>query len=211
MDPLKWFEEFKLVAVIRSSSADDAEEMIKASMSGGFRLLEISVQTPQAFRLLESYSKREDVFVGAGGVVDGEIAHRAIRSGAQFISTPYTERDVVSVAKNNDCFVIQGAFTATEIVNAYQIGADLVMVYPSGFAGGPQYLKSLKSLLPQLKLVAGGGITLEVLNDYLRESLAVFLKDALFERPLVRTDNWAEITERAKQFSEKLEILKVSK
>ncbi len=211
MEILKWFEEHKLIAIIRSSSADDAESMIKAATAGGFHLFEISMQTPQAIRLIEQYSKKEAFLFGAGTVTDGEMAQRAIKAGAKFLSSHYTDRDVINVAKNNDSFVIQGALTPTEAVEAYQLGVDLVKIYPAEISGGPAYIKTLRGPLPFLKLVASGGITLENCFDYLKYSFAVTLGKGLFDKALVRSNSWSEITERARQFNQKLEALKVSK
>jgi len=210
-DQLRLIEENKLIAVIRSSSSEDAEAMIKATMAGGFRIFQISVQTPQAFRLIEDYVKKGDCVVGAGAVTDGEVAQRAIRAGAHFISTPYTDRDVISVSKNNDCLVIQGAMTATEAVNAHQLGSDLVTLYPITILGGVPYVKAMKNVIPFLKIAAAGDITLETVGDYLKECSAVFLKQSLFEKPLVRNDKWGEITEIARQFTQKVEPAKVSR
>ena len=208
---LKWFEDFRLIAVIRSSSADDAEEMIKAASAGGFRLFEISMQTPHALKLLEHHSKQPDFFFGAGLVTDGEMAQRAINAGARFLSTPYTDKDVINVAKNNEGFVIQGAFTLNEAVNATQLGADMVRIYPAYAAGGPPYLKSLRAALPSLKLAAAGGVDLATAPEYLKYCIAVFLNKALFARPLVRYDNWNQLTERARLFTQKVEASKVAK
>jgi 2-dehydro-3-deoxyphosphogluconate aldolase / (4S)-4-hydroxy-2-oxoglutarate aldolase len=212
MNPvLKTIEENKLIAVIRSSSSDDAEAMINAAVAGGFRIFEISMQTPQVIRLLETFSKKDNLLFGAGSVTDGEMAQRAINAGAQFISTPYTDDEVINVAKHNNVFVIQGALTPTQIVNAYQLGADLVMVYPITPSGGPQYLRAVRNSLPSVKLITAGGVNLDSLFEYLKDSIAVCIKQSLFERPLVRTDNWREITERARQFNQKLETIKVSR
>ena len=209
--PLKWFEDYKLIAVIRSSSAEDAEEMIKAATGGGFKIFEISMQTPQAIRLLETHSKKEGFLFGAGTITDGEMAQRAINAGARFLSSHYTDRDVISVAKNNDVFVIQGALTPTEAVNAYQLGADLIKIYPVALAGGPAYIKSLRGPLPFLKLVAGGSVELENALEYLKYCVALSLGKAIFDKALVRANHWPEITERARQFTQKLEAMKVSK
>ncbi|MBI3313642.1 MAG: bifunctional 4-hydroxy-2-oxoglutarate aldolase/2-dehydro-3-deoxy-phosphogluconate aldolase [Candidatus Omnitrophica bacterium] len=209
--PLKWFEEHKLVALIRSSSAEDAEEMIKAALAGGFHLFEISMQTPQVIRLLENYSKKEGCLFGAGAVIDGEMAQRAIKAGARFITSHYTDRDVISVAKNNDVFVIQGVLTPTEAVNAYQLGADLIKIYPADTAGGPAFAKSLRGALPFLKLAASGGVSMENAWEYLKYCTSVHLGKAIFDKALVRANNWAEISERARQFTQKLEAAKVSK
>lgn len=208
---LKWFEEHRLIAVIRSGSAEDAEEMIKAATTGGFHIFEISMQIPQAIRLLETYSKKEGFLFGAGTVTDGEMAQRAIKAGAKFLSSHYTDKDVISVAKNNDIFVIQGALTPTEVVEAYQLGADLIKIYPVELMGGPNYIKSLRGPLPFLKFLASGGVTMETAFEYLKYCLAVTLGKGLFDKTLVRTNNWSEITERARQFQQKLEALKVSK
>lgn len=209
--PLKMIEENKLIAVIRSSSPKDAEAMISAAMDGGFRIFEISLQTPQVIRFLETYSRKEDFLFGAGSITDGEAAQRVINAGAQFVSTPYTDREVINVAKNNHTFVIQGALTPTEVIQAYEFGADAVMVYPVSYSGGPQYLRALRNAVPFRKLIAAGGVQLESVFEYLKDSIAVCIKQSLFERPLVRQDNWKEITERARLFNRKLETIKNSR
>lgn len=208
---IKFFEEHRFIAVIRSSSADDADAMIRAAMDGGFRLFEISMQTAQASRLLEAHSKKEDCLFGASMVTDGEMAQRAIKAGAKFISSPFLDRDVVAVAKHNDTFVIQGAMTPTEALNASQFGADLVQIYPAGLIGGPEYLKTIRAALPALKFMAGGSIPIDTAFSYLKDCVAVALGKALFDKTLLRADNWTEIAERARQLTQKLEALKVSK
>ncbi|MFZ5801824.1 MAG: bifunctional 4-hydroxy-2-oxoglutarate aldolase/2-dehydro-3-deoxy-phosphogluconate aldolase [Candidatus Omnitrophota bacterium] len=208
---LKSFEDFKLAAVIRSSSPEDAENMIKAAMDGGFRLFEISMLSNQPFRLLEAQAKKEGCVFGASGVTNGEVAQRAINAGARFISSSFTDRDVITVAKHNDTFVIQGALTPTEALNAYQLGADMIRVYPVNLIGGPGYLKLLRSTLPSLKFMAAGGVTLDNAFVYLKDCVAVSVGKALFDRTLLRSDNWAEITDRARQLTQKLDALRVPK
>jgi len=209
--PVKWFEEHKFIAVIRSSSAEDAEKMIESARKGGFCLFEISMQTPQVTRLLETYAKKTDCFVGAGNVSDGEMAQRAINAGARFISSQYTDRDLINVAKHNESFVIQGAITPTEAVKAHSWGADLVKIYPVQFFGGASYLKYLRGPHPFLKLVAEGEITHENAFDYLKYSVAVSIGKSVFDKSLLRANNWAEITERSRQLCQKLETVKVSR
>src|SRR5688572_22368474 len=127
----KWFEDFKLVAVIRSGSAEDAERMIKAASAGGFKIFEISTQTPQALKLVESWSKKEGFCFGVSSVQDGEAAQRAINAGARFLASGYTDPEIINVARSNDSFVISGAATPTEAFTAYQLGADMARIYPS--------------------------------------------------------------------------------
>jgi 2-dehydro-3-deoxyphosphogluconate aldolase/(4S)-4-hydroxy-2-oxoglutarate aldolase len=115
------------------------------------------------------------------------------------------------VGKNNNTFLIQGAVTPTEAVNAWQMGADLVGVYPAEFLGGPQYIKSLKGPLPFVKFLAAGEITLENAFEYLKYACAVALNQSFFDKALIRSNNWPEITERTRQLTQRLEALKVQK
>ncbi len=210
-ETLKFFEENKFVAVIRTSSHEDAEEMLKAVTTGGIKIVEITMTIPQATRLIENWSKKEGLLVGAGTVTDGEMAQRAINAGARFVTSHYTDRDVVSVGKNNNTFLIQGAATPTEAVNAWQTGADLVNLYPAELLGGPSYVKALKGPLPFIKFLASGEITLENAFEYLKYACAVALNHSFFDKALIRANNWTEIAERTRQLTQKLESLKVSK
>lgn len=210
-ETLKFFEENKFVAVIRTSSAEDAEELLKAATTGGIKIAEITMTIPQATRLIENWSKKEGLLIGAGTVTDGEMAQRAINAGAKFLSSHYTDREVISVGKNNNSFLIQGAVTPTEAVDAWQQGADLVNVYPAQSFGGPSYLRFLKGPLPFIKLMAAGDVTLENAFDYLKYACAVALSHPFFDKALIRANNWAEITERARQLTQKLESLKIQK
>ncbi|OGW82634.1 MAG: hypothetical protein A2Z83_07180 [Omnitrophica bacterium GWA2_52_8] len=185
--------------------------MLNAAAEGGLSLFQISMVNPQAIKLIESTAKRDGIIVGAGNVTDGEMAQRAINAGAKFVASPYTDSELIRVAKNNDCFVIQGAFTATEVAEAFKLGADLVTLWPVAFAGGVDYVKLLRNNLPFVRLIAQGGVTFENAFEYLKHCTAVSLRSALFERGLIRSDNWAEITARAKQFAQRLDGLKVSK
>ncbi len=210
-ETLKFFEENKFVAVIRTRSNEDAEEMLKAVTAGGIKVVEITMTIPQATKLIESWSKREGLLVGAGTVTDGEMAQRAINAGARFLTSHYTDRDVISVAKNNNVFLIQGAVTPTEAVNAWQLGVDLVKIYPVHSYGGPSYVRAVKGPLPFIKFMASGDITLENAFDYLKYACAVSLNQSFFDKALVRANNWSEITDRTRQLTQKLESLRVAK
>ena len=210
-ETLKFFEENKFVAVIRTSSNEDAEEMLKAVSAGGIKILEVTMTIPQAARVIENWSKKEGLLIGAGTVTDGEMAQRAVNAGAKFLSSHYTDRDVISVGKNNNSFLIQGAATPSEAVNAWQLGADLVKVYPIHCYGGISYLKALKGPLPYIKYMASGEITLEGAFEYLKYACAVALNQAFFDQALVRSNSWSAITEKTRQITQKLESLKVAK
>lgn len=208
---LKSFEEHRIVAFIRSSITEVAEEMIKAAIAGGIRIFEISTHTPQVFRLIENFSKDPNLIIGAGNVTDGEIAQRVINAGVRFVANYYTDPAVITVAKNNDCFIIQGALSPTELVNAHRLGADLIRIFPVQAMGGVNYLQTLRVSFPFVKLLADGDISPENLTEHLKFSSAVSVNQSLFDKLLLRSDNWPSITEKAKQFTEKLETLKLAK
>ena len=210
-ETLKFFEENEFVAVVRTGSDEDAEEVLKAVTAGGAKILEITMSIPQATRLIESWSKKEGLLVGAGTVTDGEMAQRAINAGAKFLDSHYTDREVISVGKNNGTFLIQGAVTPSEAVNAWQQGADLIKIYPAEAFGGPRYLKSLKGPLPFIKLMASGEITLDDAFDYLKYACGVAITQPILDKALIRAHNWQEITDRVHQLTQKLETLKVPK
>lgn len=210
-EPFKFFEENKFIAVVHTGANEDAEEILKAVTGSGMKILEISMTIPQAPRLIEAWSKKEGFLVGAGTVTDGEMAQRAINVGARFLSSHYTDREVISVGKNNNSFLIQGVATPTEVINAWQLGVDMMKVHPVDCFGGPAYLKSLKALFPFVKFAASGEITLENAFDYLKYSCGVAIGYGVIDKSLIRADNWTEIAERARQLTQRLESLKVAK
>lgn len=208
---MKWFETYRMIASIRCQSAHEAEEMIKAAKRGGFRLFEISMQNPQALRLIEKYSRSEDDFFGASGVMGGEMANRAIAAGARFLSTYFVDSDIINIAKNSDVFTITSVMTPTEAVAAYRAGADLVQIYPISNVGGPEYIRSLRRSMPFLKLAAAGGVTVENAYEYLRHCVAVSIHKALFEQNSQRKVDWVKMRDRAQLLVDRVESLKAPK
>jgi len=209
-DALKVIEEQKIIAVIRAGEHADAEAIAKAVIEGGIKILEITPQIPQVFKLIETLSKQDDILVGFGSTTDGEQAHRAVVAGARYVSSHYTDRNILTVCKNHEVPVIQGASTVTEVMEAYQLGVDLIKIYPANFLGEAPYVKRLRRSFPFLKLVPAGGVTLENLIEYLKVgAVACAVGRSLCDKGWIRNHQWPEITERAKQFTQKLETLKV--
>lgn len=209
-DPLKFFEEQKIIAVIRASEHSDAEAIAKALIDGGIRIIEITPSIPQATKLIEALAKLSQVLVGLGSATDGEQAYRAINSGARYISSHYTDKNIFTVCKNNNAVVIQGAATVTEAMEAYHLGTDLIKIYPANFLGEVPYLNRLRRSFPFLKLVPAGGVTLDNFLDYIKAgATACVVGRNLCDKGQIRAHQWTEMTERAKQFTQKLESLKV--
>lgn len=209
-DAVKFFEEQKIIAVVRASEHGDADAIAKALVDGGIKILEITPNVPQCTKLIEGLAKLNQVCVGLGSVTDGEQAYRAINAGARFISSHYTDRNIFTVCKNNNVTVIQGASTVNESIEAYNLGVDLVKIYPANFLGEAPFINRLKRSFPFLKLVPSGGITLENFLDYIKVGAsACVVGRSLSDKSLIRAHQWSEITERAKQLVQKLETLKV--
>ena len=211
-DILKFIEEQKIIAVIRASEHNDADAIAKALVDGGVRVIEITPNIPQYIKLIENLSKQSEIVVGLGSATDGEQAHRAINVGARYVSCHYTDKSIFTVCKNNNAVVIQGAATVTEAIEAYNLGVDLIKIYPANFLGEAPFVSRLKRSFPFLKMVPAGGVNLENFLDYLKAgSSAVVVGRSICDKSLIRGDQWPEVTERAKQFIQKLETLKVTR
>ena len=215
-DTLKFFDEHKLIAIVRAGEPEDAIQIARAVIAGGFKLIEVAMTTPQAARVIETLAKKEngkgEHFIGAGTVTDGEIAQRAIHAGAKFISSQFTDKAILTVCKNNNTFVIQGAATPTEVVEAGALLVDLINLYPIDLIGGRAFLKRLRKFCQTSRFLVSGGVTCDNVMDYIHDgATAVAIGRAICDKTLIRAHNWQEITERAKKFQQKLETLKVAR
>lgn len=214
-DIFKFLDENKLIANIRASEHDDAAQLVKAVLAGGFKIIEISTSIPQSPRLIESLVKNgaaNGILVGAGSVTDGEMVQRAINAGAKFVACHFIDKQILTVCKNNGVFAIQSAATPTEAMEAFNSGVDLIDLYPIDSLGGTLFARRLKRALPISRLMVSGGITCENFLDYLRGGVSVVeVASAICDKSLIRAHNWQEVTERAKKFQQKLEALKVAR
>jgi 2-dehydro-3-deoxyphosphogluconate aldolase/(4S)-4-hydroxy-2-oxoglutarate aldolase len=174
---------------------------IDAIREGGISILEITMTVPGAVALIEQVSKLygDVATVGAGTVLDPETATACISAGAKFVVSPALNLDTIACCQRHDVAVMPGALTPTEVVQAWNAGADFVKVFPAGAVGGPSYLKALKAPLPQIELVPTGGVSLKTAADFIKAGAAALGVGAdlvdLKAQP-------ALITERAKQFVE---------
>jgi 2-dehydro-3-deoxyphosphogluconate aldolase / (4S)-4-hydroxy-2-oxoglutarate aldolase len=207
---IKVFEEQKIISIIRASDHGDAESIAKAVSSGGIKILEITPNVSQWTKLIETLSKQNGLTVGFGSATDGEQAYRAINAGARFVSSLYLDKNILTVCKNNNVLVVQGASTITEAIEAHNFGVDLIKIFPANFLGKAAYLKCLRKSFPFLKLMPSGGVNLDNVMDYIKGGVtACSVGRGLCDTSMIRTHQWSQITERAKQFTQKLETLKV--
>lgn len=196
---IKQIKDIGVIPVVRATSADEAMRAIDAIREGGISVLEITMTVPGAVSVIEIVSARygNDALVGAGTVLDPETATACISAGAQFVVSPALNLETIACCQRHDVAVMPGALTPTEVVQAWNAGADFVKVFPAGAVGGPSYLKALKAPLPQIELVPTGGVSLKTAADFIKAGAA-----ALGVGADLVSGQASLITERAKQFVE---------
>jgi 2-dehydro-3-deoxyphosphogluconate aldolase/(4S)-4-hydroxy-2-oxoglutarate aldolase len=197
-----------VLPVIRADSTDEAREVVKAVLAGGITIVEITMTVPGAVSLIGDLCGEfgDDLLIGAGTVMDPETARECIFSGAKFIISPALNFDTIDYCNDAGVVVMPGALTPTEVVNAWDAGADLVKVFPAGALGGPSYLKSLKAPLPHIKLIPTGGVNLTTAGDFVRAgAFAIGVGADLLDLKAIREGRSDSITENARKY---LEIVK---
>ncbi|MBM3872591.1 MAG: bifunctional 4-hydroxy-2-oxoglutarate aldolase/2-dehydro-3-deoxy-phosphogluconate aldolase [Verrucomicrobia bacterium] len=192
----------KVVALIRAESPDGLLDCAKALAEGGLTSIELTMTTPGAIRMLEKASAELPEFLfGLGTVLDAETARAGILAGAKFIVTPALRPDVITLCRRYSVPVFAGAFTPTEIVNAWEAGADAAKVFPAEFFG-PAYIKSIKAPLPHIELLPTGGVNAENVGEFLKAgAFATAAGSSLVEAKALKEKNWAAITARARAFA----------
>ena len=191
-----------VIPVIRAQSADEAAAAIAAIQKGGISVLEITMTVPGAVELIREVARRAtDALVGAGTVLDPASAHACIDAGACFVVSPALNLETIAACREAKVAVLPGALTPTEVLTAWNAGADLVKVFPANALGGPSYLRSLKAPLPQVGLVPTGGVNLQTAKDFIKAGAAALGVGAdLVDLPALRRGEAELITERARKF-----------
>ncbi len=190
----------KVIAVIRMSDAEKLAKVVEAVKAGGVKAIEITMTTPFALEIIATMAKKKapDVLVGAGTVLDPETAVQAIHAGAEFIVSPVTNPAMITVCRRYDTLVAPGAFSPTEILTAWQSGADIVKVFPATSVG-PKYFKDILGPLPHVRLMPTGGVSLENARDFIASgACCVAIGTALLDKKAIEAGNWDVLTQKAK-------------
>ncbi|WP_066188373.1 bifunctional 4-hydroxy-2-oxoglutarate aldolase/2-dehydro-3-deoxy-phosphogluconate aldolase [Gracilibacillus timonensis] len=206
MNILQEIYKHRLVAIIRGVPSSEVMNVVESLYAGGIRILEITVDTPNAFHWIEKVRERYqgEVIAGAGTVLDAETARSAIMAGAQFIFSPTVDKETIVMAKRYGIVSIPGAMTPTEILTAYESGADIIKVFPATVLG-PSYLKDIQGPLPQIPLMPTGGVNLDNIADYFAVgAVAAGIGSSLVKKQSsYSTQDLQALTDRAKAFSQK--------
>jgi 2-dehydro-3-deoxyphosphogluconate aldolase/(4S)-4-hydroxy-2-oxoglutarate aldolase len=192
-----------VVPVIRVASAAEAFEVAKAIHDGGITVIEVTFSVPGALDVMKEVTQKfgKEVLLGAGTVLDPETARAALLSGAKFIVTPTLNLEVIRMAKRYSAVVIPGTLTPTEILTAWEAGADLVKVFPISQVGGPAYIRALKGPLPHIPLVPTGGVNLQNAGDFIKAGAAAIAAGGeLVDKKAVAEKKFSVIADNARRF-----------
>ena len=203
-DVMRIIEATGVVAVIRLAESAGLLAVADALAAGGVRALEVTMTVPRAVELIEELatSLPPEFAVGAGTVLDGETARQVIQAGARFVVSPVFRPEVIAVAHRYGAAAMPGCFTPTEILSAWEAGADIVKVFPAT-ALGPGFFSDIRAPLPQVRLMPTGGVTRENAGDWIRAgAAAIGVGTALVDRRAVAARQFDTISANAKHFIE---------
>ena len=200
---LAFITEVGIVPIVRTSSAEGAIQAVEAIYNGGVRAAEITMTVPGAIHALEKLADRfgGKLILGAGTVLDPETARACMLAGAEFFVTPSLRLSTIEMAKRYSKVICPGALTPTEVLTAWEAGADMVKIFPCGNVGGPKYIKALKGPFPQIEMIPTGGVNLETAGDFLKAgACAVAVGSALVDAKTVKEGRFDIIENRARQY-----------
>ena len=199
---LKACREIGLVPVLRAESEEQALALASAIAAGGVTVLEVTMTVPGAIRVMGRLAKeRPDILIGAGTVLDPETARMCILEGAQFVVSPALNVKTIEMCHRYGIAVLPGALTPTEIVTAWEAGADVVKVFPASALGGAKYLKSVKAPLPQIEMIPTGGVSLATAAEFLEAgAFALGVGADLVDLKAIAKGTPETITENARKY-----------
>ena len=202
-DMIQRIHEIGLVPVLRATSAKEAMTIADAIIAGVVTVLEVTMTVPGAIQVIEQLAKHhgEKLLIGAGTVLDAETARSCLLAGAQFIVSPALDVRTIELCRRYSVPVMPGALTPTEVVTAWQAGADVVKVFPCSALGGAKYLKALHGPLPQIQLIPTGGVSLGTAEEFLSAgAFALGVGGDLVDAKAAAEGRTEVITENARKY-----------
>ena len=199
--------ELGIVPIVRTTDADSAIRSVEAICEGGIPCAEITMTVDGAIHALERVADKlgDRIILGAGTVLDPETARACMLAGAEFFVTLSLNLKTIEIVKRYSKAAFPGALTPTEIVTAWQAGADAIKVFPCSALGGAKYIKALKGPFPQIEFVPTGGVNLETVGDFLAAGCcAVGVGSDLIDNKTIQQGKYEVFVERARQFRQKI-------
>ena len=204
LETMRALREIGLVPVLRANGVEQAMELAEAIAAGGVTVLEVTMTVPGAIEVMRRLRKqRPEMLVGAGTVLDPETARMCILEGARFVVSPALNVRTIEMCQRYSIPVLPGALTPTEIVTAWQAGADVVKVFPAGAMGGAKYIRALKAPLPQVEMIPTGGVSLGTALEFLEAgAFGLGVGADLMDARALAEGRQASITENARRYLE---------
>lgn len=202
-----------VVAIMRHTEASLAVDAAEALIAGGIGVVEVTLNTSGALEMIAALAKSvgDRMLIGAGTVLSAGAVDQAVQAGARFIVAPNTSTSVIERAAHHDIPCVPGAFTPTEIMVAWESGADLVKLFPAS-AGGPRYLRDIRGPLNSVPIVPTGGVSPENLGEFIKAgAVAVGAGSDLVDRGVVERRDWPELERRARAFSDAVRYARFGK
>ena len=190
----------KIVAVIRVNEQDKLIKVIEAIHAGGISVAEITMTVPNAIQLIEKMSEQldDDIIIGVGSVLNAAVAENAIKAGAKYVVSPILKKEIIDTAHKFNVPAMPGCFTPTEIQYAFELGADIVKVFPADVVG-MEFFKAILAPMPHLKLMPTGGVTLTNAGNWLNAgACAVGIGSALLDKEAIKNENYSKLTDNAR-------------
>lgn len=202
-----------LVPVLRAASEDQALALAEAIADGGVKCLEVTMTVPGAINVIKRLIReRPDILIGAGTVLDPEAARACLAEGAKFIVSPALNLDTIALCNREGVAVLPGSLTPTEILTAWNAGADVVKVFPASAMGGAKYIASLKAPLPHIRMIPTGGVSVETARTFLEAgAYALGVGADLVDAKALAAGNPQKITDTAKKYLEIIAEFQASK
>lgn len=196
--------EHRCSAILRTDKADAVRPALEAAITGGFRVVEVTLTTPDCFDHIQALAERPDLVVGAGTVLSVDQAKEAMAAGARFLVSPVVDQQVLAFCRQHDLLSIPGTFTPTEMMAAHKAGADLVKLFP-GPANGPDYVRAVLGPMPFLRVFPTSGVTEDNVAQWLAAgSFGVGFVGTLFDPKDIAGGDFAAIERRAARMVERV-------
>lgn len=200
-----------IVAILRAGSDRGLVDACRAMADGGLRVAEVPLTTPNALGIVEIIAKElgDRIIIGTGSVLDAEGVRRSADAGAQFIVSPICKPEVIQTSHTLDLPCMPGALTPTEVQGAWELGAEIIKVFPAHRVGGPAYIKELLAPLPHLKLMPTGGVRLDTAGDWIQAgAVCLGVGTSIFRPDLVEAGDWQGLTEHTRAFVQAVQTSK---
>jgi 2-dehydro-3-deoxyphosphogluconate aldolase/(4S)-4-hydroxy-2-oxoglutarate aldolase len=197
-----WTKEAGVLPAIKIKAEDNVIPYVRAMLEGGVHVVEITTTTPNAFKHFEAIEKefKGEVLTAAGTVLDAATARLAILSGVKILVSPSLCPDVIATAKRYGMACYAGAFSATEVQKAMELGVDMVKIFPAAL-GGPKYMTNLRMVYPEVNLIPSGGVSLETAGEFIKAgACAISGARNFFNYEMVKKHGNGWITEQIKKY-----------